>query len=176
VAAWHNGYVAPGYVLLALWTGALWFWLIGAGFDAATPQASLAMTALLSLAVIVHKTAYWRALDRMAQPATPESATGLGRLGSVRAFEAPHTEANYLTREMGFRLARKHGKRLRALAATLIAVVVLALLWACLSPRFALGAAIAAVLAGSVAVFIERWLFFAEAKHVVMQYYGGTAG
>jgi DMSO reductase anchor subunit len=30
IPAWHNGYVVPGYLLLALATGALWFWLVGA--------------------------------------------------------------------------------------------------------------------------------------------------
>jgi DMSO reductase anchor subunit len=31
-----------------------------------------------------------------------------------------------------------------------------------------------AVLAITAGTFVERWLFFAEAKHVVMLYYAGT--
>ena len=41
------------------------------------------------------------------------SATGLGRRGKVRMLEPPHTEENYLLKEMGFRIARKHRLRLR---------------------------------------------------------------
>ena len=44
------------------------------------------------------------------------SATGLGTIGPVRELEAPHTEENYLLREMGYAIARKHGERLRGIA------------------------------------------------------------
>jgi DMSO reductase anchor subunit len=35
--------------------------------------------------------------------------------------------------------------------------------------------AVAAVLSATVGMLIEPWLFFAEAKHVVMLYYGEHA-
>ena len=53
------------------------------------------------------KILYWRDIDRMP-PVSAGAATGLETLGTVRSFEQPHTEENYLTREMGFVLARKH--------------------------------------------------------------------
>jgi DMSO reductase anchor subunit len=31
-----------------------------------------------------------------------------------------------------------------------------------------------AALSVTAGLFVERWLFFAEARHVVMLYYGGT--
>jgi DMSO reductase anchor subunit len=72
---------------------------------------------------------------------------------------------------MGFRLARKHAARLRGMAGVLAASVLLALALAwCWPDADALWAPLA-VLAASAAVFIERWLFFAEARHVVMLYY-----
>jgi DMSO reductase anchor subunit len=37
------------------------------------------------------------------------------------------------------------------------------------------GALAVAVLAHVAGMFVERWLFFAEAKHVVTLYYGETA-
>ena len=88
-------------------------------------------------------------------------------------FERPHTEANYLTREMGFVLARRHSRLLRAVAVTLFGVLPVLLLvpaWMLVhldtAPWFA--AAAACALAGA---FVERWLFFAEAKHLVTLYY-----
>jgi DMSO reductase anchor subunit len=42
------------------------------------------------------------------------------------------------------------------------------------SAPFALVIAVLAALSITVGQLIERWLFFAEAKHVVMLYYGET--
>ncbi len=42
---------------------------------------------------------------------TLATATGLGGIGEVRAFEPPHTGSNYLTNEMVFRVGRKHAAR-----------------------------------------------------------------
>jgi len=88
-------------------------------------------------------------------------------------FERPHTEANYLTKEMGFVVARKHSAVLRRAAVVLFALLpVVFLLPAWLlahadpAPWYLLAALCA--LAGA---FVERWLFFAEAKHLVTLYY-----
>jgi DMSO reductase anchor subunit len=75
---------------------------------------------------------------------------------------------------MGFVIARKHASRLRviALAIGFIAPVVLLLL-ACLlaGPAGRVLLAVAAV-AAVLGVYVERWLFFAEATHTVTLYYG----
>jgi DMSO reductase anchor subunit len=87
---------------------------------------------------------------------------------------APHTEENYLMKEMGFRIARKHAEKLRqmAMVAGFLAPAVLALV-AMILPDF-VGAIflMVAVLSNAVGTLAERWLFFAEAKHTVMLYYG----
>ena len=181
IAAWHNGYVLPGYLLFALLGGAapLWLLVLAAGGD---PPASLTrglpvLVAVAALAVALLKYAYWRFVDRAPPAATPESATGLGRFGTVRGVEAPHTEENYLTREMGFVLARKHRAPLRTIAVMLFAVLPAAVALfaiASASPAAGLVAAIAAALLVMAGTFVERWLFFAEAKHVVMLYYAGA--
>ncbi len=95
----------------------------------------------------------------------------------MRGFEAPHTEENYLTREMGFVLARKHSARLRVIALVLFALLPVALaLPAMLLQSIALVTicAVASALCVIAGTFVERWLFFAEAKHVVMLYYAGV--
>ena len=96
------------------------------------------------------------------------SATGLGTIGQVRAFEPPHTGSNYLTREMVFIVARKHASKLRAIALVLMIALPILLLLLPFSHALA-GLAVISHLAG---VFVSRWLFFAESEHVVGLYYG----
>jgi len=133
------------------------------------------LVAVLALASALFKFTYWRHIDAVPRASSPESATELGRFGAVRSVEAPHTEENYLTREMGFALARKHARRLRQICLMLIGALppLLALL-ACLSQTHVIHTLCAslAVLCVTLGLFVERCLFFAEAKHVVMLYYG----
>src|SRR4029079_18734160 len=67
-------------------------------------------------AAIAIKLAYWHFIDSASNAVTAESATGLGAFGKVRMLTAPHTEENYLMKEMGFRIARKHAQKLRRIA------------------------------------------------------------
>jgi DMSO reductase anchor subunit len=174
IPAWRHRLVAPVYLLFALQAGGLIFFLAFctiAGSSPELPSYALAILSLLSLTIAVNKLAYWRAIDCIELPSR-ESATALEGIGTVTTFERPHTEANYLTNEMGFVLARKHSRKLRIIALLLFAgIPLLALLIAALLPAtagFALWIAALAALAGA---FVERWLFFAEAKHMVMLYY-----
>ncbi len=99
---------------------------------------------------------------------TIATATGLGRIGKVRAFEPPHTGTNYLMKEMVHVVGRRHASRLRAIAllAGFGAPIVLLTL-----PFGHIWAAVA-ILSHLIGVFASRWLFFAEAEHVVGLYYG----
>lgn len=184
IHAWHNAYVLPGYLLFGLLGGAVWLWLLHAligGAAGTLPWRGLPCLVVLSaLACWLLKRAYWRFIDVTQHPATAESATGLGRFGEVRSLEAPHTEENYLTREMGFALARKHARRLRVTCLILIGPVPVSLAFAALItsmqwPALVPVCTIAAALGVTAGTFVERWLFFAEARHVVMLYYGAPA-
>lgn len=176
IQRWHNSWVMPNYLALALMTGALWLSALLQLFGASSRGVAwLTLVAILLAAAL--KLAYWRFIDTTASASTVASATGLGALGTVRLFEAPHTSENYLLKEMGFQIARKHAAKLRRIAILVAFVVpfVLALL-----PLFTIGwpAALAAILAAPLAtlgVLVERWLFFAEAKHAVTLYYGRAA-
>jgi len=174
IPAWHSRYVLPGYLLLGLLGAAAWAWVLQI-VSAVHVGALPILVAALALASALFKYAYWRHIDALPPTSTAESATGLGRFGSVRSIEAPHTEENYLTREMGFAIARKHARRLRRVCLTLIgAVPTLFALAAYLVQMHVIDALCAtlAVLSVMLGLFVERWLFFAEAKHVVMLYYG----
>ncbi len=175
VQRWHNSWVLPNYLALALMTGALWFALLLQLFGIDNKGVAW-LTLFTILLAAVLKLGYWRFIDSSASASTVESATGLGTIGKVRLFEAPHTSENYLLKEMGFQIARKHAAKLRRITVLLAFAVPFAL---SLVPLLVAGwpAALAALLAAPLAtlgVLIERWLFFAEAKHAVMLYYGAA--
>ena len=81
----------------------------------------------------------------------------------------PHTSENYLQKEMGFVIARKHAMKLRILSLTLGGIIPITVLLSGTLSSILLGISLLIHLIG---VFIERFLFFAEAKHVVTLYYG----
>lgn len=173
IRAWDNGWVLPNYLAFAGMTGALWLVAIAALVGAPSALAAFIGVATIAIAAAC-KISYWNHIDRARPTSTAGSATGLGNLGAVRLFEAPHTSENYLLKEMGFRIARKHAAKLRAIAAILAFALPLALTIVDLLANSWLkaAAAILAALLGTVGVAVERWLFFAEAKHTVTLYYG----
>lgn len=131
-------------------------------------QVSTAKALLLVVAIV--QVAYWILGDRaLAQSGSSmETATGLGKIGRVKAFEPPHTGTNYLLREMVYVVGRKHSFKLRVIALILGAGLPLL----CLMLPFNHVFAALAVISHLAGVFASRWLFFAEAEHVVGLYYG----
>ena len=112
----------------------------------------------------------WMSGDtRLAESGTNmATATGLGHIGQVRAFEPPHTGTNYLMREFIHQVGRKHAQQLRMIALGLGFALPVVLLLLPFSHIFAA----LAVLSHIAGVLALRWLFFAEAEHVVGLYYG----
>ena len=100
---------------------------------------------------------------------TMETATGLGKIGRVRLFESPHTGGNYLLHEMVYVVGRKHAVKLRVIAILCAVVLPLLLLWVWPANTVVI---IIAALVHILGALVARWLFFAEAEHVVGLYYG----
>lgn len=175
IRQWHQPLVTPVYVVLAVATGALLAHVLLLAFEAAPAWGGAATAAVVAVAGVL-KVLYWRAIDAAEPAHTVEAATGLGRFGSVEPVIPAHTRANFVMREMGYSVARKHAVRLRrvaiALAFTLPAL--LTLVAAAAGGSAGLAAAIAAAVSAALGVVVERWLFFAEAQHVVMLYYGAA--
>jgi DMSO reductase anchor subunit len=174
VRQWHHRLVPPNFLLLALFTGAAWLAGAVALDDAGAARLVAAIGVVFAVAAIAVKLAYWRQIDAAPPVATIESATGLGALGQVRMLESPHTEENYLLREMGYAIARKHASRLRriALAVGFVAPVVLLFVGSVLAAVAGSVLLPLAALAAVLGIYVERWLFFAEATHTVTLYYG----
>jgi sulfite dehydrogenase (quinone) subunit SoeC len=173
---WHNAWVVPNYFALGLMSGMLFLGFL-VRLWAPYPIGEAAVSFLAVLVAWWMKERYWRFIDTTSARSTVESATLLGSRGKVRLFEAPHTEENYLLKEMGFRVARQHRLRLRRIArlaafALPALLTFLALLFGGKVGGIAAGLALASAVLGLV---VERWLFFAEAKHTVTLYYGAEA-
>ncbi len=157
VPRWHNATVPVLFLAMAAAGGAL---LLGLSRPGAV------LLAVAGVAMLAH----WRYGDGAFARAgsTMGTATGLGVLGGVAVFEPAHTAGNYLLREMIFVVGRRHAQKLRALAIGLGIILPIAALW--LLPGVA--APMVAVPLHLLGAFAQRWLFFAEAEHVVGLYYG----
>lgn len=173
IRQWHNVWVPPNYLALALMTGALWLNLLTRLWGEPHLTVSLSAAISLPLAALL-KERYWQYIDADAGAPTAEAATGLGALGRVRVLDPPHTGSNYLLDEMGFRIARRHAARLRNLVRLVAFAVpsVLTLVTVFTTGGIAAVAALIAAVAAMTGVLVERWLFFAEARHTVTLYYG----
>ncbi len=171
---WHNGYVLPNYLLLAAFSGAACLAALTIFWEAPAARIAGIIAIVAGIVGAIGKLAYWRAMATARPASTIESATGLGWLGPVRMLESPNSEENYLLREMGFRIGRKHARPLRAIALGLgfavpVVLLIIGAILAGLPARILLPLAAASALAG---LYIERWLFFAQATHTVTLYYG----
>lgn len=171
IPEWNRSIVPIIYIVLAAATGALLLALMFSVFGGRVPTWLLSIAFLGVVAAGILKRQYWQSIDSAPAPYTVEQATGLGSIGKVRVLDPPHTRPNFVMREMGFAVARKHALKLRkAVLLALVAVPAVLILAALFLPWSLLWTGVA-VCAAAVGVFVERWLFFAEARHVSMLYY-----
>lgn len=176
IPRWTDVTVVPVYLAFGLATGGA---LLVTSYNIFTPVPPHGVWPVVLVIAIAWglKLLYWHRIDNAKAVATAESATGLGNIGPVSLFEAPHTGENYIMREMGFQIARKHAEKLRMIALLVGgAVPLLAFAAAALITGPAMMIACLLGLAGlGIGVLLERWLFFAEAQHAAMLYYGAKA-
>ncbi len=160
VPRWRSPLTPTNFLVAALAGGAL--------LADEMPAARVLLAALVAAQITD-----WVLGDRRFSAAgnTVAGATGLGDIGRLRTFELPHTGANYLTREMVFVVGRRHADKLRAIGLALAALLPLTLTLA-FPISHALGAGL--LLSHLAGMLVLRWLFFAQAEHVVSLYYGRT--
>ena len=176
IASWHTGWTAAFYLAFSLTAGTL---IYVAFFGPPAGSRSTEIWIYLSLIFLVVSWAIKFMWTRRAAAigygkSTMESATGLGHIGKVRLLERPHAMGNYLTNEMAFRIGRKHAEKLHKIALLLGLVVPVVLLALALGvTSVAVIFTILAAVSFMAGVFVDRWLFFANARHAVGLYYGG---
>ena len=172
IPAWRHHYVVPVYLLFALLTGGLLSATINSFVSGNISEYLFFGFTLLAILLGVLKKRYWKDIDSQSLPSRA-SALGLKPDQVVSVFERPHTEANYLTTEMGFVLARKHSRKLRMIALLFFTwfPIIFCVAAMVLPTAFQGFAMLAAAISAYLGTVVERWLFFAEARHAVMQYY-----
>lgn len=173
IPRWSNSFVVPVYMAFALASGGLLFAVALSVAGVANKPTMVLLLSVLLIAWLI-KWNYWRFIDQQKVKSNSGTATGLGNLGEVRQFEAPHTSDNYLLKEMGYRIARKHAAKLRryALMLGMLLPSLLLILAGNSSGAGQLVLLLLALSSGLCGVLIERWLFFAEARHLVTLFYG----
>jgi DMSO reductase anchor subunit len=158
VPRWNQWLTPVHFVSLALAGGALM-------------AGQITIAAVLLLLAGMVQLGHWQVGDTRFAEAGHDlaAATGLGAPGRLRAFEPPHTGSNYLLREMVHVIGRRHARKLRWIAGILGFAVPIAALMLPQTGHLLAGVAVLSHVAGVAA---SRWLFFAEAEHVVGLYYG----
>ncbi|MEM7195586.1 MAG: DmsC/YnfH family molybdoenzyme membrane anchor subunit [Pseudomonadota bacterium] len=174
VPLWNNHLTPICYLLFAATSGLLLVAMFGYWTTSGNNTVGLTLVTVLALSWGT-KIAWWRAANGENSLARRGSdtgtATGLGNIGTVRLLEKPHSGENYLTKEMVFQIGRKHAYKLKIIAlvlGALVPVMLTAIVSLTNLPAVLLSMAFLALLAG---LFVERWLFFAEARHAVSLYY-----
>lgn len=167
IRQWNTPLVPALYLVFAHFSGAL---LLLAGLRwSGNGAAELAWVAIaLLVAAAALKAIYWLWIGQPGQGPSINTATGLTRAG-VRLLDAGHSHGTFLTHEFGFRIARERAALLKGLTFGIgFGVPVVAMV---LAGGAAWGAVVAAA-CGVAGLLVERWLFFAEAQHVVRLYHG----
>lgn len=175
IPAWATDWTVAGYLSLGLLTGLAVITAVASGFGL-HPVRFQTMAVVVVLVSAVTKNAYWARMAKTWDEHRQNVGAAVASPGSsVKSIEWPHTEANYVLKEMGYRVARKHAETLRRLARALLLwlpVGALILLPSILPMPYLAWVLMPAVVFILLGVVVERWLFFAEAKHVVSLYYG----
>lgn len=171
VKEWNLTLVPVVYLALGAASGGLLMGLMTSIFGSQNRWQGTATLLALGVALVL-KLVYYRHIDSDDGKYSAAQALGMGTKG-IRQIDAPHTRPNYVMREMGYDVARRHALRLRRLGLLCLLVVPLILI--------ALGMVVGlpmllpylvAVIIAAIGLVLERWLFFAEATHVAMLYYG----
>ena len=176
VWAWNSHDVPFLYLLFSLGSGGIWLAALRHVFDT-PPGYSDEMTSVVLILSVILKLHYWcwidgrcrRFADEKPIP-TIQKAIGVPSV-TVRPLDEPHTQQNYLMKEMGFVVARRHALKLRIIVMVLWAIAVAASFIQSDRGLAVTVAVLTGALAMTLGLLIERWLFFAEAKHTVMLYY-----
>lgn len=165
IRQWNSSLTPVNYIALGLMSGSL---LLAAmqgllAGELAGIQLQMAMGLLVLGAVVKVVYLFW-----IGKPAgsTINTATGFTQ-ATVRLLDQGHTSNGFLNNEFGYTVAANKLVRLRLLMLALAFVVPFLLLLAASSALTVIAALL--VIAG---LLVERWLFFAEARHVVRLFHG----
>ncbi len=169
IRQWNTPMVPALFMAYALISGGLLFLAVDAFFGTFKPQLQAVVMGLVVITLALKLVYFfWQGKP---QGATIQTATGFSQ-ASVRLLDAGHSAPTFLNREFGYQVAADQLLRLRIIMTLVTFIVPLALVYCVfggLVRAELLGLAWLIMMAG---LLLERWLFFAEARHVVRLYQG----
>lgn len=167
IRQWNSPLVPANYLALGHFLGALLLLAVASGGGVVLgPYVALAMGLLVAAAAL--KAIYYFWIAKPGATSTIKTATGFTR-GAVRLLDTGHTHGTFLTQEFGFEIARKFAVLLKVFVFIAAFAIPAGLLLTAQSTQENLYLVALTAILGIVA---ERWLFFAEARHVVNLYHG----
>lgn len=165
IRQWNSSLTPVNYIALGLMSGSLLLAAVQAllSGELAVIQLQMAMGLLVLGAVVKLVYLFW-----IGKPAgsTINTATGFTQ-ASVRLLDQGHSSNGFLNNEFGYTVAANKLVRLRLLMLVLAFIVPFLLLLTANTVLTVIAALL--VIAG---LLVERWLFFAEARHVVRLFHG----
>ena len=170
IRQWNTPLVPANYLALGYSSGSLLL-LLGAVIAGLDTTPYIAMSALIvSIAAVLKAIYYFLIRDPGLSP-TINTATALTR-AKVKLLDTGHTHGTFLTQEFGYQLARSQASLLKVLVFVIgFGLPGLMLVWV-FNAQGGQALALVAAVAGLLGAAMERWLFFAEARHVVNLYHG----
>jgi DMSO reductase anchor subunit len=169
IRQWNTPLVPAAYLSLGHFSGGMILLVVAMMAEVdVMPYVLMSLFQLFVAAFVKAIYFYW--INRTGAGSSINTATGFTR-AQVRLMDAGHTHGTFLTQEFGYQVPRLRASALKVVSMVLaFALPVLLLGLALKQASLALGvAALLSVFAGLIA---ERWLFFAEARHVVTLFHG----
>lgn len=165
IRQWHTSLTPINYLMLGLMSGSL---LLLAVYIVVTGELSGDLRQFALVSLILGVTAKLVYLFWIGKPAgsTINTATGFTQ-ASVRLLDQGHTSNGFLNNEFGYTVAANRLMLLRLIMLVIAFLVPFLLLLTASSNLIVIAAVL--TIAG---LLLERWLFFAEARHVVRLFHG----
>ena len=174
IRQWHTPLTPVNYLLLSMMSGALLLLFLQQYYTGGSLPTVFTVYVMVSIALAgAMKLVHYRVNGKGVAAATANTAIGLPG-AQVRLLDVGHTAGTFLTDEFGYRVAASRLLTLRVaslLLAFAVPLALLAVLLAGMLGKVMINVALLSMFAGLV---IERWLFFADARHVVNLYHGTT--
>jgi len=174
IPAWNNPLVPIIYILNSLVLGSLFTFTLLYYFQIKINMLSN-MIISLSITTLFIKLLYWYSIRRPSN-SNIATATGLGSKEKTSFFEGPHTNKNFLSREMINKI--NFSKSILLRIAVCIFTYITPSYYLLQRPYFVMNDYIISYtliiisIIALIGMFIERYLFFIESKHTVSLYYG----
>jgi DMSO reductase anchor subunit len=169
IRQWNSALTPANYILLGLALGAMLLVALRVSFNGEVGLVASLTLVVLDIALIA-KAIYYFWIRRVTGP-TMNTATGFTR-ANVRLLDVGHTAGTFLTEEFGYIPAQGTVTLFKVLVFVLGFIVPGVIVFGMTGGDATSAMAWVALISAFLGIGLERWLFFAEARHVVNLYHG----